>query len=173
MRDRNGHLEELLAKFYDAAEAKQAAEEIRKGEQIFRLNPAAQPSEELIDEIKSQLAARLHQQRAVAARLVFAKAAAVAAVFVILAWTGAKLLNRGRVEEQKPRPILAMISQEIWESSDVAADDPDLATLNAQIEAIARNLLTIRLDEGGNGNGQVIADIEVKLIQIEGDFWKG
>ena len=170
----NENLEELLAKFYDAAEAKQAAQEIREAEQILRASPAAEPSEALIADIKSQIAMRLAQQRASARRLVFAKAVAVAAVFVILASVAVRLFNQSRPMERGHSPVLAMISQEVWESGDIAADDPDLATLSAQIEEVARNLLSVRLDENGDGNGEaVVVDIEVKLIEIESEFWKG
>lgn len=169
----NENLEELLAKFYDAAEAKQAAQEIREAEQILRASAAAGPSEALIADIKSQIARRLAQQRASARRLVFAKAVAVAAVFVILALVAVRFFNQSRPIERGHGPILAMISQEVWESSDIAADDPDLATLSAQIEEVARNLLSVRLDENGNGNGEAVVDIEVKLIEIESNFWKG
>lgn len=174
MKDLNNeNLEELLAKFYDAAEAKQAAQEIREAEQILRTSAAAGPSEALIADIKSQIARRLAQQRASARRLVFAKAVAVAAVFVILALVAVRFFNQSRPMERGHSPVLAMISQEVWESSDIAADDPDLATLSAQIEEVARNLLSVRLDENGDGNGEAVVDIEVKLIEIESEFWKG
>lgn len=171
----NENLEELLAKFYDAAEAKQAAQEIREAEQILRASPAAGPSEALIADIKSQIAMRLAQRRASARRLVLAKAVAVAAVFVILALVAVRFFNQSqsRPMERGHSPVLAMISQEVWESSDIAADDPDLATLSAQIEEVARNLLSVRLDENGDGNGEAVVDIEVKLIEIESNFWKG
>lgn len=174
MKDLNNeNLEELLAKFYDAAEAKQAAQEILKAEQILRASPAAEPSEALIADIKSQIAMRLAQRRASARRLVLAKAVAVAAVFVILALVAVRFFNQSRPMERGHSPVPAMISQEVWESSDIAADDPDLATLSAQIEEVARNLLSVRLDEDGDGNGEAVVDIEVKLIEIESNFWKG
>ena len=174
MKDLNNeNLEELLAKFYDAAEAKQAAQEILKAEQILRTSPAAKPSEALIANIKSQIVMRLAQRRASARRLVLARAVAVAAVFVILALVAVRFFNQSRPMERGHSPVPAMISQEVWESSDIAADDPDLATLSAQIEEVARNLLSVRLDENGDENGEAVVDIEVKLIEIESDFWKG
>ena len=174
MTDRdNENLEELLAEFYDAGRAEQAADEIQQGEQVLRSNPARQPAESLIADIKSQIAMRLPAPRTTAMRLVFAKAAAVAAVFVILAWAGARFLGRGRFEEQAKGPIVAMISHEIWESGDIAVDDPALATISEEIEETVRSILTIRLGERANGNGTAVMDIEMELIEIESEFWKG
>lgn len=167
------NLEELLAEFYDAAQAKQMAQEIQKDEQILHANPAPEPANSLLADIKERAALRPAGQRTAARRLVLAKAAAVAAVFIILAWAGAKLLDLGRTQQQAPGPVLAMISSEIWESDDITADDPDLATLSAGVDEILRNLLTVRLDELANGNGQAVGDIEAELIEIESNFWKG
>ena len=78
-----------------------------------------------------------------------------------------------KITEQTKPPILAMISTEIWQSADIAADDPDLAILNFEIEQIAGLLQAVRLDENENGNGTSIIDAELELIEIETNFWKG
>jgi len=169
----NENLEELAAKFYEAEQAKQMADEIKKGQQILYANPAPQPADSLIADIKSQIAARLPRQKAAARRLVFAGAAAVAAVFVAIAWVGVKLVGRAELGQQPERPIIAMISQEIWQSGNVADDDPDLAILSAEIEEIPIRLLAIRSGEQANGNGSALVEIEMELIEIESNFWKG
>jgi hypothetical protein len=58
----------------------------------------------------------------------------------------------------------------IWESDDIAADDVDLARLIAEIDEIESEIMGLQPGEGGDeGAGQ----IEMELIEIDSDFWKG
>jgi len=169
----NENFEDLLGQFYDPAQAKQIADNIRKGERILRANPAPEPSQSLIAEIKAKAARKLQQRQTTARRSALVRAAAIAAIFVLLAWPAARYFKPAGLTDKTRTPPVAMISHQIWESTDIIEDDPDLASLNRGLEDISKSLLSARLDEQAHSNGRAVADIEADLIEIETDFWKG
>jgi len=170
MNDRtNENLEELLAKHFGAEQAGRIARDIKDGEKILEANPAAEPANLVKANIKADLATRLAERKTKNLWSVLYKAAAIAAVFIIAAFVGVKLLT----PEEPDVSAGKTISRVIWESSDITADDPELATLVAEIEDAENNITAVRLDEYDNGNGIVITELEMELIEIESDFWKG
>ena len=176
------NLKELFERFLDSGEAEQIKEDICEGERILRKQPAPEPDGELIANIKAEIARTLLRRRANAFKRIAYKAAAVAAAVVILAAISVKLFESrpsatGRDEKDNgefERPAYAlMIPAAIWESDDIATDDADLAILTAEIEQIEGELLALQLDEN-SGNGHIdLAELEMELIEINSDFWKG
>ena len=72
-----------------------------------------------------------------------------------------------------PATAKEMIPTEIWESSDLAVDDAELAVLNAEIDQLENELIALRLGEtGGNGTGE-LTELEMELIVVDNEFWKG
>lgn len=175
MNERNEeNLKKLFEKFVGGDEAERNVEDIRRAEQILRENPPPQPSDELINEIKSGIALELLRKQTTTVfsfRRTAYKLAAIAAVVIILSAIGVKFLEKGG--ESGKIMYASIIPTSVWESDDIAADDADLAVLNAEIEQIEGEMLS--LESGGNGeNGQrVITELEMELIEIESDFWKG
>ena len=165
------NLKELFEKFVAGEQAEKAVEDIRKGEQILRDNPTPLPSDELIAGIKSEIAISLLHRRENAFRKTIYKVAAVAAAVIVLTAISIKFLEKG----EKPRKMYtaSIIPTAIWESDDIVADDVDLATLTAEVEQVADEVLSLRT--GGNGgNGQsAVMELEIELKKIESDFWKG
>jgi len=165
------NLKDLFEKFLASEQAEKAVEDIRKGEQILRDNPAPKPSDELIAGIKSDIAISLLHKRENAIRYTVYKVAAVAAIVFILTAISIKFLEKG--DETTRMYTTSIIPTAIWESEDIAADDTDLAILTAEVEQVADDVLSLRM--GGNGgNGQsAVTELEIELIEIESDFWKG
>ncbi len=172
MNSRNEeNLKELFEKFVASEQAEKAVEDIRKGEQILRDNPAPLPSDELIAGIKSEIAISLLHKKENAIRYTLYKVAAVAAAVMVLTAISIKFFEKG--EEPRKAMYASIIPTAIWESDDIAADDADLAILTAEVEQVASEILSLRM--GGNGgNGQsTITELEIELMEIESDFWKG
>ncbi len=167
------NLKKLFERFVGAEQAEKAVEDIRKGEQILRENPAPQPSDELIDEIKFEIAKGLllRQKEVSGFRKVAYKVAVVAAAVIILSAISIKFLEKGK---ETGRTVYAsIIPTAIWESDDIAADDADLAILSAEVEQIEGEMLALQSGES-EGNGQrAITELEMELIEIDSDFWKG
>lgn len=169
MNDKNKeNPEELFEKFLDSQQARQAAEDILEGEQIISQHPAPVPDAKLVADIKVEMSESLHRQRARAHRRMVYKLVAAAAV-IVLAGVSVKLYITTR---SGPAKTFAM-SEVIWESDDITADDVELAVLTAEIEQIESEIMALQLaDNGGNGYGAV-TDLEIELVEINSDFWKG
>lgn len=163
--------ENLKEMFVAGDEAEQAIEDIRRAERILREHPAPEPSETLINEIKSAMAERLLHRHAYVFRTTAYRAAVAAAAVIILAAVGVRLFEKGG----KPGKVVyaSIIPTSVWESDDIAADDTDLAILNAEVEQLEGEVLALQSGEGG-GNGQgAVTELETELVEIESDFWKG
>jgi hypothetical protein len=167
MNNKDENLKELLNKFYAEAEAAKAKEDILRGEQIISDNPSPQPDEKLISEIKSRVSVELAKQDKRGVRTYLRTALAAAAAILIV--SGLIVMYNHKTVKPTGGPI---ISQAGIEDSDFTADDAELAVLAADIEALEDEILALRL--GGNGTERMNADeIEIELLEINEDFWKG
>jgi hypothetical protein len=168
MNDHNDdELRELIERLYDAAEAGKVAEDIRGGQRFLELYPAPEPDARVVSDIKARITIKL-SRRSKGRRRTYESVAAAAAV-VIIALIG--LLGRGPFGA----PTLAqasLIPTAIWESDNLAADDLEIVYFNTEIEQIEARLQTL---ESGDAEapGDRLESIEMELIEIEADFWKG
>lgn len=173
MNNRNEeNLTELFEKFFDAEQAKSFTEDIQKAEQILCEHPAPEPDDMLIADIKAEIAMRLPAERARHFRRMVYNVIGIAAAIVILAAISVQLLVEGG---KKPGEVsyASLISAAIWDSDDITADDENLAIFTAEIEEIEEEVLDLQSGEDtGNGN-RTITELEMELIEINSDFWKG
>ena len=172
MNERNEeNLKELFEKFVSSEQAERGAEDIRKGEEILREHPAPEPDGEVIAGIKAQIAMELlGRKRRVSKRVVY-KVAVAAAAFFILAVVNVKIFEKGGGPGKVVRA--SVLPAALWDSEDIAADDVDLAILTAEIKEIEEDVLALELGENG-GNGHIdMAELEMELMEINGDFWEG
>jgi len=173
MNNRNEeNLKDLFEKFLNSEQAEDGAEDIRKGEQILGEQPAPEPDSKLIADIKSEIAKALLVRKAGAFKRAAYKTVAVAAVFILLAAISVKLLKKGGSVSERVA-YASIIPVTLWESNDISADDADLAILIAEIEQIGGELLALQLDENGGNGSSAITELEIELIEINSDFWKG
>jgi len=162
-------LQGLFERFMDSRQAEQAAEDVRRAEELLEDNAAPQPSGELTAEIKGRIEKAL-TRRYTPMQIAFRTAAAAAAV-VILAAIGVKLFERSGVETGGGQ--VSAIPAAVWESDDIAADDAQLAVLADEIEEIESEITALVLGENG-GNGLInTEELETEPIEINDDFWKG
>lgn len=154
------NLKDLFEKFAGPQEAEQAADDIRRGEKILRQHPAAEPDKELLAEIKTQVRSALSGTKTATFPRLARRIAAVAAVLVIGALITISLYEQG------PAPVSPTTI--IWEG-----EDPDLAAFSAEIEQIESDLLALQLGENGTNGHLELTELEMELMEIDGDFWKG
>jgi hypothetical protein len=173
MNDRKeDNLKELFEKFVGAEQAEMAAEDIRKAEQIFSEYPAPAPEDALIADIKSEIAEAIVPRQVNVFRRTVCKAAVVAAAVIIIAAISVKFLDKGN---GGPGTVIhaAIIPEVLWESPDISADYVELAILTAEIEQIEGEVLTLELGENGGNGSRAVTELEMELIAIDSDFWKG
>jgi len=166
------NLKKLFEKFLDSNQAEEAAEDVRKGEQILREHPSPEPDDELVADIKAEIAEVLLRRKADTFKRIAYRAAAVAAMFILVAVISVKLFEKGGGKSHKVQ-YASIIPTAIWESDDIASDDTDLAILADEIEEIEGEALTVELGENGANGSSAIAELEMELMEINSNFWKG
>ncbi len=168
----NENIEELFGKFLSDQDARRAAEDIQKAEEILREHPAPEPAGELLADINSKIAEALSAEKAKTRKLTAYRVAAVAAAIIILVAIGVRFFEKGPAETQSPVTI-TLIQQAIWESEDISADQAELALLTDELEQIEGEILALRLGEDGGESSREFIELEMELMDIGGDFWKG
>ena len=163
------NLKELFERFADAEQAEKCVEDVQKAEQILREYPAPEPDDMLIANIKAEIAMRLPARREHVFRRMVYKAAAVAAAVVILAAVSQRLFEKDVVTPQRA----SLIPTAIWESDDIATDDEDLAIFTAEAEQIEDEVMALQFGEDRSNGERAASELEMELIEIESDFWKG
>jgi hypothetical protein len=158
----------LFGRFFGVSEAEAAAEEVRAAERILDAYPAPEPDARSIAAIKMQIITRLARKRTVS-RAIHRSMVAAAAV-VVVAIIG--LLGRGPTG-QSDMDHAAIIPTRIWESDDIASDDLELVYFNAEIERIEAQMRALESGEGEGDSSSTLGEIEIELMQIESEFWKG
>jgi hypothetical protein len=173
MEDRNQeNLRELFEKFFDAEKAGRCVEDIQKAEQTFRENPAPEPDDMLIAHIKAEIAVRLRASRAHRIRRIIYEVVSAAAVILFVAMIGLQLFQKPATEPGKIDHA-SIIPTKIWESNDIAVDDEELAVFTTQIEQIEDEVTVLQSGEDtGNGDSK-LTELEMELVEINSDFWKG
>jgi hypothetical protein len=173
MEDRNHeNLRELFEKFFDAEQTERCVEDIQKAEQIFRENPTPEPDDMLIANIKAEIAMRLQASKAHRFRRIVYEIVSAAAVILFVAMIGLQLFQKPTTESGKI-DYASIIPAKIWESNDIAVDDEELAVFTTQIEQIEDEVAALQSDEDtGNGDSK-LTELEMELVEINSDFWKG
>lgn len=166
------NLKDLFEKFVSTEEAKSRIEDFVKAERILHQYPAPEPAPELIAAIKSEIAETIRLRKEHTFRRLAYKLAPVAAVFIILASVSVRLYERGSTEPVRV-PYASMIPAAIWESDNIAADDPVLAILTVELDAVEGELLTLELGENVGNGRSALTELEMELVEINTDFWEG
>ena len=173
MEDRNHeNLRELFEKFFDAEQAKSCVEDIQKAERIFREHPAPEPDDMLIANIKAEITIRLSASRAHRFKRIIYEVLGAAAVILFVAAVSLQLFEK---DTTRPGEVVyaSLIPPKIWDSDNITADDEDLAVFTAQIEQIEDEVTALQSGvDTGNGDS-TLAELEMELIEINSDFWKG
>ena len=164
------NLRALFERFVDQNGADQAAKDIEAAEQMLRQYPVPQPSLELLLRIKADMAIRLERKSRAATRRRVFEVLAIAAAVVILACVGLKMLGGNGA---KPQQYMAFIPRAIWETYDIASEDPALAFFTTEVQQIESDLRNVESPSKASGSDDPVSEIEVELQEIATDFWKG
>jgi len=172
MNDRKeDNLRELFTRFVSGEEAENCIEDFVNAERILDENPAPEPSEELVAAINHKIAEALRLRQAHTFRRLAYRLAPVAAVFLVLAAVGVRMLKEGGGPVARSRgPI---ISAKVWESENVAADDRNLAVFSAELDGLEVELTTLESEENGGNGRSAITELEIEFAEINRNIWEG
>lgn len=168
----NENLKDLFGKFLDPQQAKEAAGDIQKAEQLLRTCPAPEPDAGLIADIKTEITGALLRKKPGTFKQVVYKMASIAAAVILLTAITAILFQKGSVTPEQTAATFSL-PDPIWESDNLADDDVVLAMLTAETEEIESEVLALQLDENGTNGETLVSELETELIEINSDFWKG
>jgi len=167
------NLKELFEKYLDAKQAQRYVEDVQKAEEILCENPALEPDDMLIANIKAEIAMRLPGRRTYVFEHIAYKALSIAAVVIFITGIGLRLFDSGAPEPGSVK-YASIIPTAIWESDDIAASDADLVMFITEIEQIEDELLALQFGEDDGNGDSTITELEMELIEINNsDFWKG
>ena len=162
------NIEELFSRFLESEQARDAADDIRKGEQLLRDNPAPEPDYILIENIKRQMAEKsIRQTRAAGLHKLVYRAVAVAAAIIIVLVISQKISDNNI---EVPAQMFAVETE--WERN-VASVDATISLLSDEIEQAQNALLGISSMTGSFNAINSADELETDLIEISSDFWKG
>jgi hypothetical protein len=160
----NENLKELLEKLMNSEQARMHLEDIERGEQILRKHPAPEPDDMLLANIKAQIALHVLPQRATAFRKIAYRVAAVAAAAIVLVTVWTSLFNKQPIRDfEKPVQYASVFP---W-------DHHDSAVFNTRLEQIENDLQTLEMGGEDVDNDSAITELEIKVTEYAGDFWKG
>jgi len=161
-------LTELLARFMEDSEARIVQADIEAGDRILETYPAPGPTPATLSAIKALTVAAAVRRRPRVR--VFRAAVAAAAAVVLTVLIG----QYDRNPTSRPGVSFASIlPTAIWESHDLAADDLDLVYFTSEIHQIEAQMNAIEAGETEIRGSSAIDELEMELIAIETEFWKG
>ncbi len=164
------NLKELVERFFEAGQVQDCLEDFQKAEQVLREHPAPRPDDMLISNIKAEIAMRLPARRAKIFRHRVWETASVAAAIAIMVFFGARLSQ----QPAQPHSLYAsLLPTALWESNNLAADDADLAVFTAEIEQVRSEVLALESGEETADPDSAVTELEMELVEISSDFWKG
>jgi hypothetical protein len=157
------NLRELLRRFMDPEQAQKNLEDIEAGEQILQENPAPEPDDMLLANIKAEIALHVLPHRATIYKRIAFKVTAVAAAVIILATLWTSSLNENPVPKIE-EPLIASVFP--W-------DHQDSAVFNTKLELIENDLRALESGEEDQDDSSAVTELELEVTEIAGDFWKG
>jgi hypothetical protein len=172
MNNEKENLRELLASFMDTEAANKAAADIERGDELLRSWPASEPSETLLAEVKQKMAVAAGCRRIVKLQNRIFTAAAVAAAILISSYVSIKIFEF-RTNSQPDSTYAATIPDRLWEGGSIRTDDPDIAVLSKEIDNVADEISGVCLSDKNGGSAASVGDVEMQIIEVSADFWKG
>ena len=164
--ENNENLNELLGKFFDPEDVEQGLEDFARAEELFEANPVPMPDAKLVADIKANVGAALAAKKTFR-RAVYKVMSVAAAIFITA------IISVVLFETKADHYAASIMPAMIWESDDLGVDDAEMVTLSAEIEELESEAMALQLAENGVNGYDAAMELEMELIEIESDFWKG
>jgi hypothetical protein len=165
-------LRRLVDSLLKGKDRQDCLEDIERGEQLLSEHPAPQVRPQLLMHIKTQLPAIAASSRKHRIMVRLRYAATVAAAIFIVVGSMFGLFDAGN--GGSPGVYKAsIIPTALWESNDIAHDDPELAFYAAEIEQIEDEIIMLQSGSDTGVTEGDVSELEMEFIEIQGEFWKG
>jgi len=168
---KNKNLDELLARFY-GGEARKVADDIAQGERILREYPDPKPDEETIILLKAKVTKAVAANREKALRRTYYQVAAFAAAVIVIAFISAALLVNRPIESRWVATTVK-VTEDISQNDELFYGDEEMTTLSAEVEQVGNEITALEIGVASEDLDSEWIDVEMGLLDIESDFWKG
>ena len=159
-------LTEVFGLWLDSQQAQVAAEDVRAAEQMLESYPAPLPADRTLDQIKLQMSIRSLQHRRIR-RIV----RGIAAAAVIMIVVGLSIYNHQRSTGRIG--FASLIPAALWETDDITSDDVELAYFTSEVDHLEAQIQAVENGDADTNGSGVLNEMEMELLQIDTDFWKG
>ncbi|MBN2180868.1 MAG: hypothetical protein JW715_03055 [Sedimentisphaerales bacterium] len=169
---KNDKLKDLLEQFFSSEKAQIYFDDIHQGERILRENPAPEPDDMLIANIKAEIALNVLPRRTTTIKRIVFRVAAVAAAVIIITTISINMFQtphkNGHGTNVNTASTLPKLSAAFWNNEDIAAYD-------TEIDQIETEMLALQLGEENieSNRDSTLTEMEMETIVLAGDFWKG
>lgn len=170
MNDNNENINDFLARFYDASQVPEIAEDIRRGDQLIASFPAPKPDPAAIKAVKAKITTEISRRKNTRFSKISYRGALVA-VLAVLAFAGIRtIVHQGTAPDLSTERELSFF----WgDAASAATLDPRLALLNDQLDEIENTIASIAVEETENDSVIAIDDLEMEIMEISVSIWKG
>ena len=168
---KNKNLDELLARFYGSG-ARKVADDIAEGERILHEYPDPKPDEETIILLKAKVAKAVAANHERVLRRTYYRVAAFAAAVIVIAFISAALLVNKPIESRQVATT-AKVAEGVLQNDEFFYGDEEMTTLSAEVEQIGDEIMALDFGVASEELDDDWIDVEMGLIDIESDFWKG
>jgi hypothetical protein len=171
-------LQKLIEQMFSKEQAQEFKENLQKTERRFDKSPAPEPDREFTDKLKAEVTSRLKRKKSRKMRRVILRLGSTAAAVILFAII---LINFPQAPHEQPRLDASkesssnLLSDKIWDSSDLSEDDPELSRLSLELREVQSEFTTDNIEEKINNSSyqQELSQIEVTYLEIDNQFWKG
>jgi hypothetical protein len=160
------NLKELVERFVAAEEVQKYINDIKAGEQILQGNPAPEPDDMLIANIKAEIALHiLPQKTSIFRKIVYTTAAAAV---IIIAAVGLELFESQNRTEPTMQGFQAASSFP-WD----AGEDTTATYIKIKTEDIQRQVMAMDNVEEDIDSSRAVQRLEIESAVVGSDFWEG
>lgn len=162
------NLAELLRQFMSESEARATQEDLRAVGRIMEGCPAPAPLPRTVSTIKTLMVATAQRRRRRIRIFRRGLAAAAAVVMTVL------IAQHDRHPAASPSATFASIlPASVWESDNPAAEDLDLVYFTSEIRQIEAQIRALEAGDTEIRGKRTLDDLELELMAMETEFWKG
>ena len=160
------NLRALFERFSPAEDARAAADEIRRAQEMLDAYPAPNPRPQTLTRIRAEMAAKLARKHRISRIYRFVSAAAAVVVVGLIGLFAHAPRSDSGISHASLLPAA------IWDSDDIASDDMDLAYFTAEISRIEAEIQAIQSDERDSPGNDTLTELEIQLDLLRTRFWK-
>ena len=179
------NLRELIEKFADTEQTQIYLEEIRAGDEILKRNPAPEPDDMLVANIKAEIALRVLPKKTKVLKLIAHRILAAAATIVIITAISTNFIDDkptdspGTYSNNDSIELAAAFLPNFFSTSSTTTDATseyytiEIEMIESELIALQSEFMPTSRYEGTSNIDNALDEFEMDLAEMSSDFWEG